>query len=74
MKEISSRERMIAAIECREPDYVPLCFMIFRALRSRCRDKYEFVDKQLELGLDAVLELPVTPPSTQSEHSDLYGP
>lgn len=72
-KKLSSRERMIAAIECQEPDYVPLCFMIFSALRSRCKDKYEFVDKQLELGLDAVVDLPITPPSTQSEHSDLYG-
>ena len=72
-KKLSSRERMMAAIECQEPDYVPLCFMIFSALKNRCKNKYEFVDKQLELGLDAVLDLPVTPPPTQSEHSDLYG-
>ena len=72
-RNLSSRERMLAAIEYREPDYVPLCFMIFSALRSQCRNQYEFVDRQLELGLDAVVDLPVAPPSTQSEHSDLYG-
>ena len=27
----SSRERMLEAIACREPDYVPCCFMIFSA-------------------------------------------
>ncbi len=72
-KNLSSRERMMAAIECQEPDYVPLCFMIFSALRSKCKDKYELVDKQLELGLDAVVDLPIAPPPTQSEHTDLYG-
>lgn len=73
MRKLSSRERMLAAIDCREPDYVPLCFMIFSALRKRCRDHYDFVEKQLELGLDAMVELPVTSPTTQSEHTDLHG-
>ena len=52
---------------------MPLCFMIFSALRDRCRDHYEFVDAQLELGLDAVVDLSVVSPPIQSEHSDLYG-
>lgn len=72
--QLSSRERMIAAIECREPDYVPLCFMIFRALRSRCKDQYEFMERQLELGLDAVVELPIVPPRKRLvDQSDLHG-
>ena len=58
MKKISSRERMLAALECREPDYVPMCFMIFSALRSRCKDQFEFIDRQVELGLDAFVDLP----------------
>jgi len=71
--EFSSRERMMTAIECREPDYVPLCFMIFSALKSKCRDQYEFVERQLGLGLDAVVELPAAPPHTELYHSDLHG-
>jgi len=70
MKKLSSRERMMTAIECRKPDYMPMCFMIFSALRHKCKDQYEFVDKQLELGLDAFVDLP---PDTQSEHFDLHG-
>jgi uroporphyrinogen-III decarboxylase len=73
-KELSSRERMMAAIECREPDYVPLCFMIFSALKSKCKDQYEFAERQLELGLDAVIDLPVVPLHVQSYYSDLHGP
>ena len=72
-RKLSSRERMINSIECREPDYVPLSFMIFSALRRKCKDQYEFVEKQLELGLDAFVELPMSPPKTQSEHTDLHG-
>lgn len=69
----SSRERMMAAIECREPDYVPLCFMIFSALKNKCKDLSEFVEKQLELGLDAVVDLSAMPPPRQTEHTDLHG-
>ena len=54
---LSSRERMMAAIECRESDYVPLCFMIFAVLRGMCKDQYEFALKQLELSVDAVVDL-----------------
>jgi uroporphyrinogen decarboxylase len=72
MKKISSRERMLTAIECSKSDYVPMSFMIFSALRHRCKDQYDFVDKQLELGLDAFVDL-MSPVDTQSEHSDLHG-
>lgn len=63
----------MTAIECQEPDYVPLCFMIFSALRRKCKDQYEFIQKQMEMGLDAVVELPIVPPVTQFEHTDLRG-
>lgn len=44
---------MLAAIECRECDYVPCSFMIFFNLSRQCKTETEFVEKQLELGLDA---------------------
>jgi hypothetical protein len=52
---LSSRERMLAAIECREPDHVPCCFSAFSILSARCAGRREFVEKQLEMGLDAVV-------------------
>ena len=33
--EMSSRERMLAALNCERPDHVPLAFMIFSALNQR---------------------------------------
>lgn len=56
---LSSRERMLAAIKCQVPDYVPCCFMLFGALRRQCADQFEFARRQTEMGLDAFVELPV---------------
>jgi hypothetical protein len=52
---ISPRERMLTALACREPDHVPCCFSAFSILRERCADGREFVERQLEMGLDAAV-------------------
>ncbi|MCK4591587.1 MAG: hypothetical protein KAT86_07515 [Candidatus Latescibacteria bacterium] len=60
-QELTSRERMLAALESRESDYVPCSFMIFTALLERCQDQLDFIGRQLELDLDAKVELPEFP-------------
>lgn len=57
----SSRERMLQALECKPVDDVPCSFMLFKALREQCRDQAEFVERQLELGLDPTVAIPVRP-------------
>jgi len=57
----SSRERMLTALENEESNYIPCCFMIFTALGEKCRDQFEFIERQLRLGLDARVELPELP-------------
>ncbi len=47
-----SRERLLAAIGGGQPDYVPCSFMLFFSLYERCSTDAEFVERQLELGLD----------------------
>ena len=47
-----SRERLLAAIAGELPDYAPCSFMLFFSLYERCASDAEFVEKQLELGLD----------------------
>ncbi len=59
---LSSRERMLMALECKEPDYVPCCFSAFMALSEKCAGQEEFVDRQLEMGLDVAVgigDLPI---------------
>ena len=51
----SSRDRILAALECREADYVPCCFSAFQSLRQQCTDQADFLDRQLEMGLDAAV-------------------
>lgn len=57
---ISSRERLLAALDRQRPDHVPLAFMIFTALRQRLGPgaaPAAAVEAQLELGVDAVVDL-----------------
>lgn len=60
----SSRARMLAALECREPDHVPCCFSAFSILSARCADRREFVERQIEMGLDAVVVVSTPSPRT----------
>ncbi len=48
--------------------------MIFRALRERSRDDLDFIDRQADLGLDAVVELATWEAGTRRDHPDLPGP
>jgi hypothetical protein len=57
-RKYGSRERMLIALENRRSNYVPCSFMIFSALQEKCKDQFEFIERQLELGLDAKVELP----------------
>lgn len=73
---MSCKERLLTAMEGRQPDRVPCSFMIFAGLREQCKDQFDFVERQLELGLDARVPLPVRPPRTDrssSEQGDLPG-
>lgn len=56
---MSSRERLLKAFNCQKPDYVPCSFMLFNALRARYDDDYDFFNKQIELGLDTIVYLPL---------------
>ncbi len=71
--QMTSRQRMLAAIEGRETDYVPCSFMIFAALRSRCKSDEEFVRKQVAMDLDAVVPSDTWASTRGQEHRDTPG-
>jgi len=52
---------MLTALENKKSSYVPCSFMIFSALQKKCKDQFEFMERQLELGLDTKVELPELP-------------
>jgi hypothetical protein len=65
---LTSRERMLLTMEYKPTDYVPCSFMMFHGLRDRYPgDQIRFVEEQVALGLDAVVELPEFPMSIHPE-------
>jgi uroporphyrinogen-III decarboxylase len=50
---MTSKERMLAVLNNRMPDYIPCSFMLFSNLYEKCPTEREYVEKQLEMGLDA---------------------
>lgn len=57
---LSSKERMLASLNCEKVDYIPCSFMLFNALRAKCKDDLEFFYEQINLGLDTVAYIPFT--------------
>ncbi len=72
-KTFSSRDRMLAALNCQTPDHPPCSFMIFGALHQRADSYLDFIERQLALGLDAFVMLPPRPPLVQNDHYNLHG-
>jgi len=73
-KAMSSRERVLCAIEGGTPDYVPLAFMIFAALSDRCASPFECFERQVAMGLDTVVDLFRLNADEMADCSDAYGP
>ena len=47
--------------------------MMFKGLKSQCRDERAFYQRQLELGLDVIVNLPPRPPHVINDHYNLHG-
>jgi hypothetical protein len=70
---MTSRERMIAALDHRELDHIPLSFMLFNGLKSISMDYVDFIQRQCDMGLDAFVELPPRPPVVVNDYYNLHG-
>ena len=70
---MSSRQRMLAALDRQEVDHAPCSFMLYGGLKSTCRDYAEFIERQVALGLDTVVELPPRPPVVVNDYYNLHG-
>ena len=72
-EKMSSRERIIAVLDHREPDHIPLSFMLFNGLKSISQDYVDFIQRQVEMGLDVCVELPPRPPGVINDYYNLRG-
>jgi hypothetical protein len=70
---LTSRQRMLAALSGQPPDHTPCSFMLFKGLHARSRSYLEFLQAQLDLGLDTFVQLPPRPPLIGNDHYNLHG-
>ena len=59
MKEMSSKERLTTVFKNKKANHVPCSFMLFNALRAKYDNDFDFFEKQIELGLDTIVYLPL---------------
>ncbi len=64
---------MLAALNCQHEGSPPCAFMMFKGLKSRCRDEAQFIARQLEMGLDVVVNLPRRDAQVVNDHYNLHG-
>jgi uroporphyrinogen-III decarboxylase len=71
---MSSRRRMLAAIDRKETDHIPCAFMSFTALRKRVQeDFYALCKAELDMGLDSFMFVPSLSRPQRPEHPELRG-
>jgi len=71
---MTSRQRMLAAIDREVSDHIPCAFMSFTALRKRVQeDFYALCKAELQMGLDSFLFVPSLSRLQRPEHPELRG-
>jgi len=70
---MSSRQRMLAAIDHKEVDHPPCSFMLYNLLKDECASYTEFILRQLEMGLDPYVEIPPRPRHIVNDYYNLHG-
>lgn len=54
---MTSKERMLTSIENLKADYIPCSFMLFSALCDQYMNELDYIDKQIDMGIDPKVEL-----------------
>ncbi len=70
---MSSRQRMLAALSGQKPKTVPCSFMLFNALKTESQNYLDFIQRQLDLGLDAYVQIPPRPMVVRNDYYNLHG-
>jgi uroporphyrinogen-III decarboxylase len=74
MGSITSRQRLLDALNLRTTDHIPCCFMSFTALRQHYHDDwYAVALAEKAMGLDPMLFIPSAPRRERREHPELRG-
>lgn len=69
----TSRQRMLAAIDRKEVDHTPCSFMLFAGLWAVSADYLAYIQSQLDMGLDAYVQIPPRQPGLMNDTYNLHG-
>jgi uroporphyrinogen-III decarboxylase len=70
---MSSRSRMLSALQCQSIDHIPCSFMLFKGLWVNSSSYLEFIQKQIDMGLDTFVQIPPRQPGHKSDSYNLHG-
>ena len=70
---MSSRNRMLASLSGQKPERIPCSFMLFNGLKTQSKGYLDFIQRQLDLGLDAYVQIPPRPMVVKNDYYNLHG-
>lgn len=70
---MSSRQRLLTALKCQESINIPCSFMLYKGLLSQSSSYLEFIQRQIDIGLDVFVQIPPRHPLVKSETYNLHG-
>jgi hypothetical protein len=70
---LSSREKMLAALNIEQVNQTPCSFMLYKGLLESSTDYLDFLQKQINLGLDAYAMIPPRNPKLINDTYNLHG-
>lgn len=73
MSTISPREKFMAAVNLEKNVPAPCSFMLYKGLLMNCRNYIEFLQSQMQMGLEPYAMIPPRPPIVMNDHYNLHG-
>jgi hypothetical protein len=69
----SSRNRMLAALNCEESEYPPCSFMLYKGLQITSKHYADYIERQIDIGLDPYVMIPPRQPVVVNDYYNLHG-
>lgn len=73
MNLLSPRETMLAAFNNEQINYTPCSFMLYKGLLANSNNYLDFLQKQINLGLEPYAMIPPRYPKVVNDHYNLHG-
>ena len=70
---LSSREKMLTALNNEQTNYIPCSFMLYKGLLENSDNYIDFLQKQISLGLDAYVMIPPRSSIVVNDNYNLHG-